>query len=101
EFIPAHVRILFADFGNPFVPPGHGNRNAVGLGGSSQVLAALLRKFVGELQDALGADTGKDAFLDNDFALGALEQDAAAVGVFTLGVFAHDEKIDIAGLAIS
>lgn len=64
------------------------------------MLAALLRQLEGELEDAVGADAGEDAFLDDHFALGAREQAAAAIGVLALGVLAHDEEIDLAGLAV-
>jgi hypothetical protein len=52
-----------------------------------------------ELQHALGADACENAFLDDHFAVGSLEQPAAAVGILAFGVLAHDEEIDLARLA--
>ncbi len=60
---------------------------------------ALLRELEGVLQHAVGAVAREHRFLDHDLALGAFEQPPAEVGVFAFGVLAHDEEIDVAGLA--
>src|SRR5690606_18533840 len=96
--VPFDVRILLAHLGQARVPPGHGNGNAVGLGGAGDVLAALAGQLEGEFQHTIRAGAGEYAFLDHDFALRAFKQNAAAVGVFAFGVLADDEEIDIARL---
>ena len=63
------------------------------------LLVALLRELEGELQDAVDADARHDRFLHHHFALGAREHLAADGGVLALGVLAHDEEVDVAGLA--
>ncbi|KCB33435.1 hypothetical protein L541_1548 [Bordetella hinzii CA90 BAL1384] len=98
--VPAHVRILRGDIGHALIPPGHGDRNAIGLGRRGQVLAALARQLEGELEHPVGAHPREDAFLYHHLALGAREQAAAAVGILAFGVFADDVEIDLAGLAV-
>jgi hypothetical protein len=72
--VGAHVRIALRHFGEALVPVGHGDRDAVRLGGRGQVpLRPRHRQLEGELHDAVGAAAGEDAFLDHGFALGAFE----------------------------
>ncbi|MCP1678337.1 hypothetical protein J2T31_001052 [Kerstersia gyiorum] len=53
----------------------------------------------GVAQDAVGALAGEDRLLDNQFAVRPFEQTAAQIGVFAFRVFAHDEEVDVSGLA--
>ncbi len=62
-------------------------------------LAPALGQIEGVAQDAVDADAAHHGFLHDDLALGAGIHLAADRGIFALGVFAHDEEIDIAGLA--
>ena len=60
---------------------------------------ARVRQLEGVAQHAVGAEAREHRLLDHDLALGALVHHAAEVGVFALGVLAHHEVVDVAGLA--
>ncbi|MCY1508990.1 hypothetical protein D9M68_433170 [compost metagenome] len=96
-----HVGVARGDLGQALVPVGHGDRDAVRLGGGHQVLALAA---VGELErvvdDAVHAHAGEHGFLDRHLARRAFEQAPAHRGVFAFGVLAHDEEVDVAGLAV-
>ena len=83
---------------DPFVPVGHRDRDAVALGGRGQVLLGpALREVEGVLEDAVDPDPGHHGFLDDGFAVGALEDLAADAGVFAFGVLPHHVEVDVAG----
>ena len=63
------------------------------------LLAAALREVEGVSQDAVDADAAHHRLLHHDLALGAGIHPAADRGILALGVLAHDEEIDVAGLA--
>ena len=92
--------VALGDIVGALVPPGHADGDAVAFGGQRHVLArAALRQVEGELQQAVGAVARVDRLLDHDLAVRALVHDAAQRRVFALGVLAHHEVVDIAGLA--
>ena len=51
-------------------------------------------------QDAVDALAREDGLLEHDLALGALEHAPADRRVLALGVLAHDDEVDVAGLAV-
>ncbi len=62
------------------------------------MLLALQGEFEGEALDAVHSHAGHHRLLANDLARRVLEQPAAYLAVFALGVLAHDDEIDRAGL---
>ena len=101
ELVGLDVRVLLGDRREALVPIGHGDRDAVRLGGGDD-LAALARhgEIEGVAHDALAALLGEDGGLDRPFELGALVHAPADRGILALVVLAHDEVVDVAGLAV-
>ena len=64
------------------------------------LLRTRARQIERELHDPVDALTGEHAFLEHDFALGALEHPPTDRRVFPFGVLAHDDEVDVARLAI-
>ena len=60
----------------------------------------LPRQLEGEAQDAVHALAREHRLLEHDLALGALEHAPADRRVLAFGIFAHDDEIDVAGLAV-
>ena len=58
------------------------------------------RELEGELHDAVDALAREHRLLEHDLALGALEHAAADRRVLAFGVLAHDDEVDVAGLAV-
>ena len=61
------------------------------------LLGPALREVEGVLEDAVHPDPGHHGFLDDGFAVGALEDLAADAGVLAFGVFPHHVEVDVAG----
>lgn len=96
--VPAHLRELLRHLGRACVPPRHAHRHAIALGRHGQVLArALAGLLESEAQHTVGAVAGEHRLLHHHLALGTLEHRAAHRGVLALGVFAHDQHVDVAG----
>jgi hypothetical protein len=86
--------------GRALVPPGHADGDAVALGGHRHVLArAGAGQLEGVVQQPLAAQPGEHRLLQHELALGAAEHHAAHRAVLALGVLAHDQHVDVAGLA--
>jgi hypothetical protein len=64
------------------------------------LLRAFLRQFEREFQDPVDAMAAHHGLLDHDLALGVGKHPAADARILAFGVFAHDVKVDVAGLAI-
>ena len=95
------LRVLLADRCGTLIPVRHADRDAVGLRRNRQMPAcAAAGQFEGKAQHAIGADARENRFLQDDFAISAFEHLAADRGVLALGVFAYDEEVDVAGLAV-
>ena len=72
--VDINIRIGFRHFGDSFVPIGHGDRDAIRLGGRGEVLfRPALRKVEGKFQHPVHADAAHHRFLNDHFALGAGE----------------------------
>ena len=50
-----------------------------------------------ELEDAVYTNAGKDRLLQHKFTISPWEGLAAYAGILTLGVFAHDVKVNLTG----
>ena len=100
EFVQPDLRIGPGHLGHTLVPVGHGDRDAIGFGGTGQVLLGpRTGEFESELQDAVHADARHHGFLHDDLALRAGEHAPADARVFAFGVLANDVHVDLAGLA--
>ena len=94
------LRVVLGHAVGAAVPPGHADRNAVALGRHIQLLARARGSLLeGELQHAVGTEGAHHRLLHHDLALGSGVHHAAQVGVFALGVLAHDEEVDLARLS--
>ncbi len=99
--VGANARILRRHRAKALVPVRHRDRDAVGLGRRGDVLRrARLRQLEGELEDAIHALAREDGLLEHDLALGAFEHATADRRILAFGVLAHDDEIDVAGLAV-
>ena len=101
ELAGLDLGILLGDRREALVPVGHGDGDAVRLGGGDD-LATIARhgEVEGIAHDALAALLGEDGGLDRPFELGALVHAPADGGILALVVLAHDEVVDVAGLAV-
>ena len=98
--VDRHLGVALTHGVGSAVPPRHADRDAVRLGRHGQVPARPAPgQFEGVLQHPVGTEARVDRLLDHDLAIGAGVHDAAQIGVFALGVLAHDEEIDLAGPA--
>src|SRR5262249_6038759 len=61
-------------------------------------LSPTASQLEGEADDALGPLAREDRSLDGDLVGGAGVEVPADLGVFPLGVLAHDDEVDVAGL---
>ena len=99
-FVVRDAGIVSGDRFHPRVPERHGDGDAVGLGGGSQVPAlAPACQIESEAQHPVDPEAGHHGFLDDDLAIGAGEHVAAHRRVFALGVLAHYPEVDIPRLA--
>ena len=99
-FVPAHIGELQGDLRGNFVPHHHRMALGVGLGHHGQQLAwARLRQAKGIAHDALHTGAGHDGHVGGHFDRVALVGPTAHAGVFALGVFAHDDPVQVFGAA--
>src|SRR5215471_2860288 len=99
--VGAYAGVACRHFSKAFVPVRHGDRDSIRLGRRCNVSSRPgRRELEGELQDSIDALAREYRFLEHDLALRALEHPAADRGVLAFRVFAHDDEIDVAGLAV-
>jgi hypothetical protein len=92
--------IVYGHGGEALVPVGHGVDDAVRLGRRGQVsLRPTLRQLESVAKRAVDALPREDVFLDHRLLLGSGVEHSADLGVLALVVLAHDEEIDVPGLA--
>src|SRR5262245_14849935 len=101
ELAGLDLRVLLGDGGKPLVPVGHRDRDAVRLGGRGHLLASARHgKIEGVAHDPIAALAREDRHLGRLLKLGTLETAPTDGGVFALVVLAHDQIVDVAGLAV-
>ena len=97
ELVDSDLRVVQRHLGDALVPIRHGDGNAIGLGGTGQMLLRpRLRQLKGEFQDPVHTDARHHGFLHHDLTLGAGVHAPTNAGVLALGVLAHDKHVDLA-----
>ncbi len=98
--VPGDVRKLPGDLQRDLVPHHHRMALRVALGDHGQQLAgARLRQLEREAHDALDADAGHHRHVGRGLDRVALVDAAADAGVLAFGVLAHDDPVQVLGLA--
>ncbi len=102
EGLGGDVGELGGDVVEGAVPEDHAVALGVGLGDGSDAFAAIAAagEFEGVADDAFAAATGEDRCLDGDFVGLVVIEEAADLRVLAFGVFADDDHVDIAGVAV-
>ena len=102
EGLGGDVGELGGDVVEGAVPKDHAVALGVGLGDGGDAFAAVAAagEFEGVADDAFATAAGKDGGLDGDlFGLVVIEE-AADLGILAFGVFADDDHVDVAGVAV-
>ena len=98
--VPLHIRKLLADLQRNLVPHHHGVALGVALGDDGEQLAGpRLGQAEGKAHDALHPGAGHHAQVGGHLDGVALVGTATHAGVFTFGVFTHDDPVQVFGRA--
>ncbi len=95
-----HVGILLGYFRSPRVPIGHRNEYSVRLRRIGELAFSLHRCLETVAKNPLDSCPSEDGLLDHSLLFRPAVDEFAVVGILTLGVFSHDQEVDLAGFDV-